>query len=113
MGFQEYFTVEVTPLEGVPEAMAALVVVKDWEWQREDVHDLVAFLEQLSVSRRHRQWCYRTLREQQQGKDRVEGVMVGFLQPAANYPGMTLNFHERGWRMEPATQSRERAMASA
>ena len=115
MGFQEYFTVEMKPVEGTPEAVAADVTVKDWEWQREDMDELVAFLDQLAGPKSGARMCGQILREQQQSSDRRGGVGMVFLAPAANYPGMTLVYREEKgkWCMEPKTQSLERARASA
>ena len=108
MGFREYFTVEMKPVDGAPEAVAAVVTVKDWEWQREDMDELVAFLGQVSGEKGGSQMCGIRLHEKQQG-ERYGKVGLVYLAPAANYPGMTLVPREGKWFMEPGYQGWERA----
>ena len=75
MGFQEYFTVEMKPVEGTPEAVVAVATVKDWEWQREKEDELVAFLGQVTGEEMKAQICGRLLREtQQSGRHQTVGL---------------------------------------
>ena len=112
MVFEEYFTVEMKPVDGAPEAVLALVVVKDWEWQREDVDELVAFLGQVSGSTRKARVCGRLLRETQQS-GRHQNVGMSWLSPADKYNGMMMILSEGEWLVVPRGQRLERAGAVA
>ena len=112
MGFREYFTVEVLPMDGVPEEVAAVVTVKDWEWQREDVDELVAFLGQVSGSTRKARVCGRLLRETQQS-GRHQSVGLSWLSPVDKYNGMMMILSEGEWLVVPRGHRLEKAMVSA